>query len=83
MVEDQEKDIERLRKMADDLGCILEEDFRMLAQATQSTVEAWRKRGQGPAYIRIGNRVLYSREAVSEHLQTLERGRDRRSPGFL
>ena len=81
MAESQENEIERIRKMADSLDCLLEDDFRLLAGATQSTVEARRKRGQGPAYIRLGNRVLYPREAVAEHLKSLTRERTRM--GFL
>ena len=75
MVADHENDIERIRQMADGLDCLLEEDFRLLAGATRLTVEAWRKRGQGPAYIRLGNRVLYPREAVSAYLRSITRER--------
>lgn len=82
MVDDQ-NDIERIRSMADSLDCLLEDDFRMLAGATQSTVEAWRKRGQGPAYIRLGNRVLYPRDAVAEYLKTLIRERNAPRSAFL
>ena len=82
MVDDQ-NDIERIRSMADSLECLLEDDFRMLAGATQSTVEAWRKRGQGPAYIRLGNRVLYPRDAVAEYLKTLIRERNAPRSAFL
>lgn len=82
MVDDQ-NDIERIRGMADSLDCLLEDDFRMLAGATQSTVEAWRKRGLGPAYIRLGNRVLYPRDAVAEHLKSLIRERNAPRSAFL
>lgn len=69
------QDTERVREMADRLDCFIEEDFQLLAGATANTVEAWRKRGQGPAYILIGNRYLYPRKAVAEHLQSLVRER--------
>jgi hypothetical protein len=82
MVTDHEKDIEHLRRMAEGLNCLLEDDFRLLASATQSTVEAWRKRGQGPAYIRLGKRVLYPREAVADYLKSLTRERPQKM-GFL
>ena len=78
MVTDHQDDIERVRHMADGLDCLLEDDFRLLAGATRLTVEAWRKRGQGPAYIRLGNRVLYPREAVVAYLKSITR--DRKSP---
>lgn len=61
--------------MADRLDCLIEEDFQLLAGATANTVEAWRKRGQGPAYIRLGTRYLYPRKAVAEHLQSLTKTR--------
>ena len=61
--------------MAERLDCIIEEDFQELANATHLTVEAWRKRGQGPAYIRLGNRYLYPRKAVAQHLESITRER--------
>lgn len=82
MVTDHE-DIERIRRMADSLDCLLEDDFRLLAGATRGTVEAWRKRGQGPAYIRLGNRVLYPRDAVSEYLRSIVRERNHRTGATL
>jgi hypothetical protein len=56
-----EHDTERVRQMADRSDCMIEEDFALLADATLNTVEAWRKRGKGPAYILLGNRFLYPR----------------------
>lgn len=69
------EDLERVRSMADRLDCFVEEDFQLLADATASTVEAWRRRGQGPAYILLGRRYLYPRQAVSEFLQSRVRKR--------
>lgn len=66
---------DRVRDLADRLDCILEEDFQLLAEITPGTAEAWRKRRQGPEYIRIGNRVLYPRKAVAKHLESLTRER--------
>jgi len=83
MVIDHEEDVERIRRMADSLGCLVEDDFRLLAGATRGTVEAWRKRGQGPAYIRLGNRVLYPRDAVSDYLRSLVRERNHRTGAML
>lgn len=67
--------IDRVRQMAEQLDCFIEEDFQQLAGATPNTVEAWRKRGQGPAYIRLGTRYLYPRKAVAKHLETITRER--------
>ena len=69
------QEIELVRQMADRLDCLIEEDFQLLAGATANTVEAWRKRGQGPAYIRLGTRYLYPRRAVAKHLESLTRER--------
>ncbi len=68
-------DSERLRQMADRLDCLTEEDFQLLAGATPSTVEAWRKRHQGPAWLRLGNRVLYPRKAVAKYLESITKER--------
>lgn len=68
-------EIERVRGMAESLDCFIEEDFQQLADATANTVEAWRKRGTGPAYIRLGNRYLYPRKAVAKHLESITRER--------
>ncbi len=67
--------IDRVRHMAEQLDCFIEEDFQELADVTPSTSEAWRKRGKGPAYIRLGNRYLYPRKAVAEHLASITRER--------
>lgn len=65
----------RVRAIADSLDCITDEDFQLIACITPGTAEAWRKRHQGPEYIRFGNRVLYKRTAVREHLETLTKKR--------
>ncbi len=70
-----EAEPDRLQVLAASLDCFTEEDFRSLAGITLYTAEAWRKRGKGPAYILLGNRYLYPRTAVAEHLQTLVRVR--------
>ena len=48
----------------------------LLGKLSQSTVEAWRKRGQGPAYILLGNRYLYPRKAVAKYLEGITRERN-------
>lgn len=69
--------IDLVRHMAERLDCFLDEDFQRLADATPKTVEAWRKRGQGPAYIRLGNRYLYPRAAVAQYLESITRERNK------
>jgi hypothetical protein len=63
-------DMVALRALADRFDLVLEEDFQLLAGATPGTVEAWRKRGVGPAYIRLGRRYFYPRQQFVEHLNS-------------
>ena len=71
-----ENQLDRLRTLADKLDCLTETDIMLLGKLTQSTVEAWRKRGQGPAYILLGNRYLYPRKAVAKYLEGITRERN-------
>jgi hypothetical protein len=74
---------ERLRALADRLDCLTEQDFQLLTGATAGTVEAWRKRHQGPDYIRLGNRYFYPRAAVADHMRRLTRERHSLGKGLL
>ena len=71
-----ENQLDRLRTLADKLDCLTETDIMLLGKLSQSTVEAWRKRGTGPAYILLGNRYLYPRKAVAKYLEGITRERD-------
>lgn len=62
------EELERLRQMAEKLECFIEEDFLQLADVTPGTGEAWRKRGQGPASIRLGKTYLYPIKELKEFL---------------
>ena len=64
-----EQELARLRTMADSLDCLTEHDLVLLAGITTSTAEAWRRRGTGPSYVRIGNRVFYQRKAVAQYME--------------
>ena len=66
---------ERVRALAHSLDCLPEDDVGLLAKVTQSTLENWRKRGTGPAYVLIGNRYLYPRAAVAAFIQSNVRER--------
>lgn len=70
-----ENQLDRLRTLAERFDCITETDLMLLAKATAATVETWRKRGIGPSYIRIGNRVLYPCSSVAEYMDSLKRER--------
>ena len=71
-----ENQLDRLRTLADKLDCLTETDLMLLGKLSQSTVEAWRKRGTGPAYILLGNRYLYPRQAVQKYLEGITRERN-------
>ena len=64
------QEIDRRRVMAEKLDCFIEEDFQLLAGVAGGTTEAWRKRGTGPAYIRLGNRYLYPRKFAVQFLES-------------
>ena len=71
-----ENQLDRLRALADKLDCLTESDIMLLGKLSQSTVEAWRKRGTGPAYILLGNRYLYPRKSVAKYLEGITRERN-------
>jgi hypothetical protein len=71
----QEHEHDRIRFLAESLDYISEPDFCLFAGITPKTAETWRKRGKGPAYVLIGTRYLYPRQALADHLQTLVRER--------
>ena len=58
--------MDRIRDIAQSVDCLTEPDLCLLAGITSTTAENWRKRGKGPAYVLIGNRYLYPRQAVVE-----------------
>lgn len=65
----------RIQELAQSLDCFTEEDVCTLCKITPVTLEAWRKRHRGPAYSRVGNRVLYPRASVQEFLNSQVRAR--------
>ena len=78
-----ETQLDRLRTLADKLDCLTETDLMLLGRLSQSTVEAWRKRGQGPAYILLGNRYLYPRKAVCQFLDSITKERSTLGKGAI
>lgn len=59
--------------LAQSLDFLTEEDVRCLADVELGTLEAWRKRGTGPAYVRFGRQYLYSRTTLQEFLTRREK----------
>lgn len=70
-------DLQRRRELAAKVGCITREDYCTLADITDGTEEAHRKRGKAPPYVVLGCSILYPTASLAEHLQTLVRKRQR------
>jgi hypothetical protein len=79
----QPDQLTRLRALANDLECLTEDDFILLTGVTPSTAEAWRKRKQGPSYIRVGNRVFYPKAALADYLKSLVKERPNAAKALL
>lgn len=56
-------------ELARTLDYITSEELRSLAGINEATEVAWRKRGIGPRYARLGTLYYYPREAVAEFLR--------------
>ena len=63
--------------LANGLGFMTEEQLALLAMVKPSTVEDWRKRGNGPSYTRFGSAYFYDINDVKEHLKSLTKQRSR------
>lgn len=50
------------------LNFMSESDLASLADVKLSTLEAWRKRGEGPEYALLGKSYLYPLAGVESHL---------------
>lgn len=57
------------------VDCFDEDGFAKLAGVKVSTLEAWRKRGQGPEYVLLGCNYLYPIAAVRGHVASLVKPR--------
>ena len=63
--------------LANGLGFMTEEQLALLAMVKPSTVEDWRKRGNGPSYTRFGSAYFYDIDDVKEHLKSLTKQKSR------
>lgn len=68
-------ELARLRTLADSLGCLCEQDLALLYGVAGTTLQAWRKRGAGPAYILAGVNYLYRKSDVAADLEARVRAR--------
>lgn len=65
------------RRIADKLGYMTEETLISLAKVKPSTVEDWRKRGTGPAPVRLGSAYFYEFSDVIDFMKSLKKERSR------
>ena len=59
---------EKRQNIARALGFLTASELAILAGVKESTLEAWRKRNSGPAYVRLGNEPLYPLDGVRNFL---------------
>jgi DNA-binding transcriptional MerR regulator len=53
---------------------LTEAEVAELFRRTVDSLRRWRRKGTGPRWYRLGNRVLYDRRAVEEFLADRARG---------
>lgn len=59
----------RLAELAARIDCLTECDVAYLAGVKLGTLLVWRKRGEGPPWVRIGNEILYPRSPFQQHIE--------------
>ena len=57
-----------LKELAHSLGCLVPSEIRALTGWSESTLEAYRKRGKGPSFIKTGKHYLYPRSGVAQFM---------------
>jgi hypothetical protein len=72
------------KALAERLDHFTEDDLVLLTDAKPSTIQAWRKRGEGPPYVRVGCAFLYPRKSLQDWLESRTRhGRTVSARGLL
>ena len=69
---------EKRQSIARVLGYLTTCELALLAGVKESTLDAWRKRKCGPAYVRLGNESLYPLDGVREYLSKIKKEQGRR-----
>jgi predicted DNA-binding transcriptional regulator AlpA len=64
-----------LREIAHSLGCLVPSEIQALTGWSESTLEAYRKRGKGPSFIKTGKHYLYPRSGVVQFMADNTRSR--------
>lgn len=71
MVNELDLNIEKRQEIARSLGFLTATELAILGGVKVTTIEAWRKRRQGPKYVQFGNEPLYPISGVKEFLDEM------------
>lgn len=71
MVSEPDLNIEKREEIARSLGFLTASELAILGGVKVTTIEAWRKRRQGPKYVQFGNEPLYPISGVKEFLDEM------------
>lgn len=71
------------RELAHSMDCLTEEEVQTLTGWKDSTIDAYRKRGKGPSYIRIGKNFIYPRSGISAFLSSHTKERNTTAKAML
>lgn len=71
MVNEPNFNIEKRQEIARSLGFLTASELAILGGVKVTTIEAWRKRRQGPKYVQFGNEPLYPISGVKEFLDEM------------
>jgi hypothetical protein len=74
---------DQLTDLAHSLDCITPQELQALTGWKPSTLEAYRKRGVGPAFIKLGKNFLYPRSAIADFMADNTHTRSNGSKGQL
>lgn len=72
-----------LRELAHSLDCLIPDEVQTLTGWSSGTLEAYRKRGKGPAFIKSGKHYLYPRSAIAAFMADNTRERSCMAKGVL
>ena len=59
----------RVEELAAHVDCMTEAQVSYLSGVKPGTLLSWRKRGEGPPWVRLGLEVLYPKSTLREYLE--------------
>lgn len=71
MVNEPDLNIQKRQEIARSLGFLTASELAILGGVKVTTIEAWRKRRQGPKFVQFGNEPLYPISAVKAFLDEM------------